>query len=291
MNWPKSLKIKRKFSLKKHTSMKVGGKAEFYLEPDNLSDLRSALRIANRNKLKVRILGAGSNLLISDKGVKGLTVRLNSPFFSRVEADNVFINAGSGSSLAKLIKISCNSGLSGLEFLSGIPASLGGALIMNAGCWGKEISSLVCDLSVMDYDGNIENIKPSAADFSYRASGLSKYIILKAKLKLRKENKKRIRELIKSYAVKKLETQDLTFPSAGCIFKNPKGKSAGRLIDECGFKGKRLGGALVSPKHANFILNYHKASASDVLALMNTVKKEVRRKFGINLCPEVKIWR
>jgi len=161
---------------------------------------------------------------------------------------------------------------------------------MNAGCWGREISSLVKELSVMDYMGNVTVIGCSKAGFRYRGSKLGRYIILGAKLKLKKEKEAAIRKRIKTYAKKKAQSQDLTFPSAGCIFKNPDFESAGRLIELCGFKGKSLRGALISRKHANFILNVSRAKAKDILSLIRAVKKAVRMKFKISLRPEIKIW-
>jgi UDP-N-acetylmuramate dehydrogenase len=162
---------------------------------------------------------------------------------------------------------------------------------MNAGAWGKEFASLVKEVMVMDYKGRVIKLTRNKIRFGYRYSNLSKYIVLSVTIILGKKSQRGILNNIKLNISKRIARQDLSLPSAGCIFKNPSGHSAGRLIDLCGLKGRRSGGAIISAKHANFILNYHKASASDVLALMNTVKKEVRRKFGINLCPEVKIWR
>jgi UDP-N-acetylmuramate dehydrogenase len=183
-------------------------------------------------------------------------------------------------------------GLSGAEFLCGIPGALGGALAMNAGAWGESIGDLVENVRVMDYNSRIKELPGRKIKFAYRGSGLEKYIILAARLKLRRGKRAAIRQKINAYLRRRAATQDNSFPNCGCVFKNPaKGMTAGQMLDLCGLKGKQAGGAMVSLKHANFVLNYNHASAADVLKLMALMRAAVRKKFGIELKPEVKIWR
>ncbi|MDD4895102.1 MAG: UDP-N-acetylmuramate dehydrogenase, partial [Candidatus Omnitrophica bacterium] len=184
-------------------------------------------------------------------------------------------------------------GLSGAEFLAGIPGTIGGALVMNAGIAKDNcsIKKLVENVTVMDYNGNIKVLNKKDLKFGYRESGLSKYIILSALLKFNKKSKKHIRDTIKAYLEYRKLTQDLSKPSAGCIFRNPPGNSAGRLIDLCGLKGKKVGKVAVSGKHANFIVNLGNGSASDVLKLAGFIRKRVKNQFNINLIPEIKIWQ
>jgi UDP-N-acetylmuramate dehydrogenase len=182
--------------------------------------------------------------------------------------------------------------LAGLEFLAGIPGTVGGALAMNAGAWGRSIGELVEKATVMDYNGDIEVLTKKQMKFSYRNSSLQKYIILNIYLKLKKKNKRIINEKITGYLAQRRNSQDNSLPNAGCIFKNPSERiSAGRLIDLCGLKGRNIGDAFISLRHANFVLNKGNARARDVLKLMELAKREVRKKYRINLEPEIKIWR
>jgi UDP-N-acetylmuramate dehydrogenase len=290
MNWQRSLEIKRNQSLKNKTTFKIGGKADFFSEPNDLAELNLVVSWAKKNSIPVSVVGAGSNLLISDKGVRGLVIRLNSAYFRNISLKGSCIEAGSGVTLPQLIQFVKNKSLSGSEFLAGIPGTLGGALAMNAGCWGKSIGDLVREVEVLDYAGNIKKIRSKEIKFGYRKTNLKNCIILSAVLKFKRGGREAIIRSIKEYILKRRNSQDLTFPNAGCIFKNPKSLSAGRLIDLCGLKGKSMGGALISDKHANFILNKGDAKAGDVLKLMRLIKTRVRKRFKVNLEPEIKIW-
>jgi UDP-N-acetylmuramate dehydrogenase len=293
MNWPRNLKTEAKFHepLKKYTTFKIGGPARIFSRPSAEEELRQVVNCCRRLKISFFLLGGGSNILISDKGVKGAVVKLDSGYFKNISFKGNFILAGCGAGLSEIIRLAADKGLSGVEFLAGIPASLGGALSMNAGAWGENIGDLVESVLVMDYNGNTKILGKAKLKFGYRRSNLSKYIILEARLKLTKKNKKIIKQDIKEYLARRKGSQDASLPSAGCVFKNPPGDSAGRLIDECGLKGRGCGGAAVSSKHANFILNRASAKASDVLKLMKLMQNRVKQKFGIDLEPEIKIWR
>lgn len=295
MNWLRLLKAKVKFKepLKKHTTFKVGGACDYFIEPRDVDDLKLLIKSLKRDKIPFRVLGLGSNTLVCDKGVKGAVIHLSSPYFKKISVKNNFVNAGAGSHLNKLISLAAKKGLAGLEFLSCIPGTVGGALIMNAGRAGEfsGFGGLVESVTIIDCRGNIRILKKEDLKFGYRRSNLSKYIILFVRIKLKKKNKTKIRENISGYIRYRKNSQDLSRPSAGCIFKNPPADSAGRLIDLCGLKEKRIGDAVVSGKHANFIVNDGNAKALDILNLMDLIRKEVKKNFNLNLKPEVEIWQ
>jgi UDP-N-acetylmuramate dehydrogenase len=293
MRWPTVLNknIKTRVNLAKYTSFKIGGRAKFFFEPKNIPSLQKALLYAKAAKLKVFILGAGSNILISDSGVNGLVIKLSNQNFKFFFNKGACITAGSGLKLNQLIRFAQSKGLSGLEFLVGIPGTLGGALAGNAGAWGKSIGQLVKEVTVLDYHGKLKKLSADKLKFAYRKSNLGKYIIFSAKFKLSAANKDEIAFWLKDYILKRKKNQNNRQPNAGCIFKNPNKNSAGFLIDACGLKGKAKGQALVSGRHANFILNSGKAKSSDVLALMKLIQVNVKKRFNVVLEPEIKIWK
>jgi UDP-N-acetylmuramate dehydrogenase len=293
MLWPKNLnkRIKTKIKLAGFTSFKIGGQAEYFFEPKKLTELQEVLIFAKQAGQRIHILGAGSNILVKDAGVSGLVVRLNSQDFKKCYCQGNYIIAGSGLKLNTLILFSRKKNLSGLEFLVGIPGTLGGCLMGNAGAWGESIGELVEQIGVLDYNGKLKLLEPKQLKFAYRRSNLNKYIIIWAKLKLQVAQRKVITAKINANLLRRKQAQDNKFPNAGCIFKNPKQGSAGRLIDSCGLKGKARGKAVISKRHANFILNTGNAGSADVLALMDLMRNQVKKKFKINLKPEIKIWK
>jgi len=293
MNWWKNLKgkVRLKESLKAHTTFRIGGPAKYFVEPKGIDDLRLLLNLVKRYKISTLVIGAGSNILINDKGIDGVVLRLNSPSFKKFSLKNNHLEVGAGCLLSKVVLLTKEYSLSGIEFLTGIPGTVGGALVMNAGVSDKNISDVVENVKVMDYNGNIKTLNKKDIKFGYRTSNLSKYIILSVCIKLIKKNKEEIQNRIKRYSDYRRATQDLSWPSAGCIFKNPTQDAAGRLIDLCGLKGKRRGDACISQRHANFILNQGKARAEDILKLMDLVRIEVKKKFNITLEAEIKIWK
>jgi len=260
-------------------------------EPKDRLELKSLIKAADRNKLPVFILGAGSNLLISDQEVRGLVISLSSPYFKQLATENGCLRLGSGASLSQFIKFAQAKSLQGAEFLAGIPGTVGGALAMNAGCWGSQIGDLVKEVEIMEQNGKIKTLKQGQIKFAYRKSSLAKYIILSSLFKLKRGNQPEIKKNIKQYLENRRRDQDLLRPNAGCIFKNPKNNSAGRLIELCGLKGRSIGDACISERHANFILNKGSASAKDVLQLMRVAQKQVKHKFNLHLQPEIKIWQ
>jgi UDP-N-acetylmuramate dehydrogenase len=297
MLWWKNLKKPGKLSepLKNHTTFKIGGPARLFFRPDNLEELRQVVGNARKRALKVLVLGAGSNLLVSDQGVRAAVIKLDSPAFRKTAKIKNILEAGAGKPLNQLLAYCGAHGLSGLEFLSGIPGTVGGALIMNAGVslGAKKlaIGDLVQSVRVLDHNSGIKILKRRKLKFGYRRSNLAKYIILSACFKLIPKDKRAVQDNIAGYLARRRNTQDYSRPNAGCVFKNPQGDSAGKLIDACGLKGKKINGAVVSSKHANFILNEKKCSADDVLALVKLIRKEVKKKYNILLEPEIKIWK
>jgi UDP-N-acetylmuramate dehydrogenase len=294
MNWLKSLRGKLKLNepLRGHTSFKIGGPAEVFFEPRDAKDLKLAVVGAKDSGITLRIIGRGTNVLVDDRGVKGMVVRLNSAYFKKVTRNKHYLSVGSGLSLNKLLEAVKGHGLSGIEFLAGIPGTVGGAIEMNAGAWGRQIGDLVEDVEVMDYNGKIKTLKNSQLEFRYRSSNLEKFIILNARLKLKQGEKKASENKTRLYLKSRFKAQDNSFPNAGCIFKNPNADTfAGRLIDSCGLKGKAIGGAAISRKHANFILNRANAGSDDILSLMKIIQDRVRKKFEVKLQPEIKIWK
>lgn len=294
MLWPKKLnkKIKPRVKLAACTTFRIGGAARFFFEPDTLQELRDALVFARAKRIPVFILGAGSNILVSDAGLNALVIRLNGKGFKGLAVNGTYIQAGGGLKLSRLLTAAKKRSLSGLEFLAGIPGTLGGALMGNAGAWGKSIGDLVEEISVLDYNGKTKLLKKSRLEFGYRRSNLGEYIITGAKLKLAPGKPSRIASLISGLLKQRSLSQGNSLPNAGCIFKNPVAlQPAGKLIEACGLKGRAAGGAVISPRHANFILNRGKAKSKDVLALMRLSAKEVEKKFKVKLEPEIKIWK
>ena len=300
LNWLKQAKFNE--PLAEHTTFKIGGPAEFWVEPQDPSELNSLIKAAKNKNIPIFVIGAGSNILCADSGIKGIVISLNSDYFKKIETKKDEILCGAGVRLASLVKKAHDFALGGIEFLSGIPGTVGGALTMNAGISesvkeGKKIrkirsiGDMVEEVSVMDYAGNIMSLKRKELDFNYRRSDLSDYIVLDANFKLFKKDKEEIKNEINKYLDYRKRTQDISSPSAGCIFKNPPQESSGRLIDLCGLKGKSIGDAFISLKHANFILNKGRAKAEDVLGLIALAKREVKVRFGIELEPEIKIWQ
>jgi len=293
MNLWKDLKVKIRVKepLKKHTTFRIGGPMQYFAEPGDTEALKLLLKRAKRANIRILVLGAGSNILAADNVIKGLVLRLNSRPFKRIVLKNNKISAGCAISLPQLLLFAGKRGLSGFEFLAGIPGTVGGALMMNAGARGRAIGDTVATVTAMDYSGREKVLKRSAIKFGYRNSGLNKYIILTVSFKVGRRPKKEIIRKIEENLSLRLASQDLSKPSAGCVFKNPKGLSAGILIDECGLKGKSCGNARISDRHANFILNLGSAKASDVLRLMKLAKNKVKKEYGVTLEPEIKIWR
>ena len=274
--------------LAKHTYFGIGGEATAYIEISTLSELAALARFHKQWDVPIAVIGRGSNLLVSDTGFKGIGVRLIGEL-AKLEVDGNVVSVGAGLSLPRLSKTMSRRGLSGVEFALGIPGSVGGALIMNAGAWGSSFEDVVRNVTVMTDTGDLVELTHAEANFEYRHSGLDAYFcVTGATLALEPGDVDTITERMQAFYKQKVATQPFAEENAGCMFKNPPGDSAGRLIDISGLKGYRMGGAEVSTVHGNFILNIDNATAADVLNLVAYIQQQVREKTGISLQTEVK---
>lgn len=274
--------------LAKHTYFGIGGEATAYIEVSTVSELAALARFHKQWDVPVAIIGRGSNLLVSDTGFKGISIRLVGEL-AKLEINGNVVSVGAGLSLPRLSKTMSRHGLSGVEFAFGIPGSVGGALIMNAGAWGSSFGDVVKNVTVMDHTGKLITLTHDEAHFEYRHSGLDAYFcVTGATLELEPGDADAITAQMQAFYKQKVETQPFAEENAGCMFKNPTGDSAGRLIDISGLKGYRIGGAEVSKVHGNFILNIDNATAEDVLKLVAYIQDQVREKTGISLQTEVK---
>ena len=281
--------IRRDEPLAKRTTLRVGGPADYYVEPADEKDLASVLRFCGEQEMPFFMLGRGSNLLIRDGGFRGVVICLASPVFSRIEITGEKMRCGAGAKLKNVAVEARRNGLTGVEFLEGIPGSVGGALRMNAGAMGGQTFDAVESVRVMDLEGNIRELPPQEMGVTYRSSTtLKKHIALGAVFKGKASSREEIEKRMKSYSEKRWESQPAA-PSAGCIFKNPAAIPAGKLMDELGLKGTRVGGAVVSAEHGNFIINDGKATARDVLDLIEILKAKAKAARGIELQTEVEI--
>jgi UDP-N-acetylenolpyruvoylglucosamine reductase len=281
--------VRRDEPLARRTTLRVGGKADYYVEPASEADLSRVLKFCAEHQIKFTMLGRGSNLLIKDGGIRGVVICLNHPNFSRLEIVGDELHCGAGVKLKAVSVEARRAGLAGLEFLEGIPGSLGGSMRMNAGAMGSWLFDVVEKIRFMDYSGVAHERMASEVNVEYRGCPLFKtHIALGAVLKGTPATKETVTSRMEQYSAKRWESQPKE-PSAGCIFKNPKTIPAGKLIDELGLKGTRVGGAMVSDVHGNFIVNDGSATASDVLSLIDVVKQRVKSARGIELETEVEI--
>ena len=288
-------KIKVNEPLSSHTSFKIGGAAGIWFEPRDMKDLRRAVIFAKNNKVPSFIIGNGSNILARDNGFNGMVINLASDYFKQVKLTGASVRVGGGFSLPKLVRLCCERGLGGLESMVGIPGTIGGAIYMNAGGWTnpifRNIGESITSLKVIGRDGHTKTLKKYDIKFGYRSSGLENYVILEAVLKLKKSSSEMLVSSAGRFLKMKREKQVLDIPSAGCIFKNPPGCqfTCAQMIDMLGLKGKRMGGAEVSTRHANFIVNTGGAGSKDVLDLAELIRTRVRENYGVELEMEVKV--
>lgn len=282
--------LRFKQPLRDYTSFGVGGPAEVFAEPLTRVELQGVLDFSKDQDLEIFTLGRGSNILVSDQGVSGLVIHLPDESFNKVERRGTEMVAEAGVSLPLLIQRATSMGLGGLEVLVGIPGSLGGAVAMNAGGKYGTIEPLVKGVTTIGYDGELHYYKKDDMSFGYRSSSLSSQIILEVELELSIKDKATIHKRMEGIYREKSRTQPLQARSAGCVFKNPQGYSAGVLIDQAGLRGTRVGDAAVSTKHANFIVNLGSATAAHILELIHRIREEVKRRFGVLLELEIKIW-
>ena len=280
-------KLETNVLLSKYTTYKVGGKAKVLAYPKNIEKLITLLKWAKTNNISYKMLGNGSNLIFSDADYNGILIKLTE--FDDIEIFDNKIRVGAGYSLMKLSRIALKNSLTGLEFAAGIPGTVGGAVFMNAGAYKSDMGYIVQMIKVLTPDFRIVTLENKELAFHYRTSFLKthpNYICLEATIKLEKGKKEAIEEVMKSRLQRRKEAQPLEYPSAGSVFRNPPGMFSGELIENWGLKGKNSGGAQVSEKHANFIINTGNATANDVKELIDYVKKEVEKKYHVSLTTE-----
>lgn len=284
-------RIRRDEPLKKHTTFRIGGPADFFLEVNDRQELSRVLALASQEGMPVYILGNGSNLLVSDEGVRGFVMVLSGEF-NQYKVEGSIVRAGGGYNLPKLATQVMKQGLGGIEFACAIPGTVGAGLVINAGAHGGELAQVVTEATVVWGDGRTERLTPDQIGFRYRSSNLqrSSAIVVEVVMALHPREKEEMQKAVQHLLERRRTTQPLHQPNAGSIFMNPPGEFAGRLIEQAGLKGLREGEAQISEKHANFIVNLGGASAKDVLILMDRVRTTVQERFGVRLEAEVKIW-
>ena len=286
-------RIKQNEPMKNHTSFKIGGPAEFYIKITSVKELQKILEFAQKENIKLTILGNGSNVLVSDNGIKGIVIKTNLKEI-KIETkgqNKVEITVDDATPIGLLAQKLLKEEITGFEEISGIPGTIGGAILMNAGAHGKEMKDIVTEITAIDYNGKIYKFTNEQAEFTYRHSKFSegKYIILQAKLLLKKGKTKNIKAKMDEYAQFRKDKQPIEYPSAGSTFKRGTDFITAKLIDEAGLKGYTIGGAKVSEKHAGFIINIGNATAQDVLDLAKYVTDKVYEKFGKKIEFEIKV--
>ena len=276
----------------KHTSFKIGGPADVFIKVDNIEELKETLDLSKKNQIPLTIIGNGSNLLVTDKGIRGITAKLNLKYIG-IENENSkeIIKVDAGVPVGLLAQKLLKEEITGFEELSGIPGTIGGAVIMNAGAHGKELKDILKKVTAMDYNGNIHEFTNEECQFSYRNSRFQKekYIILQATLELEKGNSTEIKEKMDEYMQFRKEKQPIEYPNAGSTFKRGEDFVTAKLIDEAGLKGYKIGGAQVSEKHAGFIVNVDNATAKDVIELTDYIKEKIEEKFDKKINLEIQI--
>lgn len=284
-------KVKRNELLSQHTTMKIGGPADIFIEPASLGDIQKVMTFLKEQQIPWRAIGRGSNLLVSDKGIEGVVIKLG-PGLDHLTINDSTITVGGGHSLVSLSTLISKKGLSGLEFASGIPGSVGGAVYMNAGAHGSDISKILTKAHILFEDGSMEWISNDEMEFTYRTSVLQKKrpgIVLEAEFQLTKGDRTSIVSQMQKNKDYRKETQPWNFPCAGSIFRNPLPNYAGKLIEDAGLKGYQIGGAKISEMHGNFIVNAGNATAKDVLDLIQYIKETILTSYGIKMETEVEI--
>ena len=278
--------------MKRHTTFKTGGPAECFIKIDNINDLKEILQFSKKNEIPLTVIGNGSNILVSDKGIKGITLKIQLEKINIQEKnENIQIIVGAGEKLGKLAQVCLQKEITGLEELSGIPGTIGGAVRMNAGAHGKEMKDIVKCVRCIDYQGNEKEFTNQEMKFEYRKSRLKeeKYIVTEVELILEKGKKEEIKEKMEEYAKYRKEKQPIEYPSAGSTFKRGNDFITAKLIDEAGLKGYSIGEAEVSTKHSGFIINRGNATTKDVLELVKYVEDEVYKKFNKKIELEIEI--
>ena len=282
-------KVRINEPINRHTTFRIGGPADYFLLPSSSEEVKGILEICKEESLQYFILGNGSNLLVSDEGYRGVIIQLYRNY-GGLTVEGTEIRAGAGVLLSQIAATARNESLTGFEFAGGIPGTLGGAVVMNAGAYGGELKDVLKEAVVMDREGNIFTVPVEKLAMGYRTSLVKTagYLVLEAVIFLKKGSQEEIRDTMKDLADRRISKQPLEYPSAGSTFKRPEGYFAGKLIMDAGLRGYQVGGAQVSEKHCGFVINKGNATAADVCRLMADVQAKVQEQFGVTLEPEVK---
>lgn len=275
--------------MKNHIYFKVGGPADILLTPTSIDQLSETVKVCNENNIPYYVIGNGSNLLVKDGGIRGVVITLTK--LDKIQSKGNLIKAEAGVLLKDVSERAVENSLTGFEFACGIPGSVGGAVFMNAGAYDGEIKNVILEAEVLDSDGNIIILNRDELDLGYRTSKVMKenFIVLSAIFQLELGDKEKIQDRVNELTRKREEKQPLEYPSAGSTFKRPEGYFAGKLIQDAGLKGYSIGGAAVSEKHSGFVINKGGATAKDILNLIEHIQNEVKKQFGVDLHPEVRI--
>ena len=276
--------------MSRHTTFRTGGPADIYIEPSGVEELKQVLDICREGNVAYTIIGNGSNLLVGDGGYRGVLISFGKPF-AQVTIEGAQVRTGAGALLSAVAKQVLNASLTGFEFAAGIPGTIGGAVVMNAGAYGGELCQVLREATVLTPEGEVKTLPAEELELGYRTSCIQKngYIVLEAVLQLQPGNADDIRAVMDALASKRRKKQPLEYPSAGSTFKRPEGHFAGRLIQDAGLRGFRVGGAQVSEKHCGFVINRDHATSADILSLCRQVQEKVKAQFGVELELEVKL--
>ena len=282
-------KVRISEPMNRHTTFRIGGPADYFLLPSTAEEVKKILEICKEKELPYFILGNGSNLLVSDEGYCGVIIQLYRNY-GGITVEGTNIRAGAGALLSQIASAAKNASLTGFEFAGGIPGTLGGAVVMNAGAYGGEMKNVLKEVTVMTEQGEIMTIPAEKLEMGYRTSLVKKagYLVLEAVISLKAGDVEEIKAIMKDLTEKRVSKQPLEYPSAGSTFKRPEGYFAGKLIMDAGLRGYQVGGAQVSEKHCGFVINKGNATAADVCGLMKDVQEKVQEQFGVTLEPEVK---
>ncbi len=275
--------------MEKHTTFRIGGPADYFVMPSDVTDVKAVIELCEQEKVPYYVVGNGSNLLVGDKGFRGVIIQIAGNM-NQLQADGEVITAQAGCSLAQIAGKALDEELAGFEFAAGIPGTLGGAVRMNAGAYGGEIKDVLESAVVLTKEGKVMELSVNEMEFGYRTSIIERtgWTILGGKIRLHKGKREEIKAVMDDLREKRVSKQPLEYPSAGSTFKRPKGYFAGKLIQDAGLRGFRVGGACVSEKHSGFVINIDHATADDVVSLMEQVDEKVRAQFGVGLEPEVR---
>lgn len=275
--------------LNQHTTFRVGGPADYFVMPNRIEEVKAVVNLCQEANMPYYVLGNGSNLLVSDKGYRGVIIQIYKEM-NEIQVVGDCIQAQAGALLSKIGSVALEAGLAGFEFAAGIPGTVGGAVVMNAGAYGGEMKDILASVTVLTSDGEIIKLTNEELELGYRTSIILKkaYIVLEAVYQLKPGDKEAIRAKMDELKVQRVTKQPLEYPSAGSTFKRPEGYFAGKLIQDAGLRGFQVGGAQVSEKHCGFVINKDHATAADIVALMNQVSEKVMQEFGVTLEPEVK---